>query len=166
MAAEPTQAQSLTARLSTYTVLAMQPGSDMAKAEKLWAKRQRKLAARRARSRHLQKMRLRRQQRQAARRGERLPQVCHMHPALAAESPLPCMNHLGYKICPHKHCCSWSSDRWAQMFGCLAREAASHVNAIALILIFKGCHSDAQIRGSAQRVCTMREPEDGSCSRV
>ncbi|KAA6416704.1 MAG: hypothetical protein FRX49_13315 [Trebouxia sp. A1-2] len=51
------------------------PGSDMAKAEKLWAKKQRKLAARRARNRHLQQLRLRRQQRQAARRGERLPQA-------------------------------------------------------------------------------------------
>ena len=53
----------------------VQPGSDMAKAEKLWAKRQRKLAARRARKRHLQQLHLRRQQRQAARRGERIPQV-------------------------------------------------------------------------------------------
>ena len=52
-----------------------QPGSDMAKAEKLWAKKQRKLAAKRARTRHLQQMQLRRQQRQAARRGERVPQV-------------------------------------------------------------------------------------------
>ena len=51
----------------------MQPGSDMAKAEKVWAKRQKRLAARQARVRHLQQMQIRRQQRAAARRGERMP---------------------------------------------------------------------------------------------
>lgn len=50
------------------------PGSDMAKAEVLWAKRQKKLAARQARIKHLQMMQLKRQQRLAARRGKRMPQ--------------------------------------------------------------------------------------------
>ena len=51
----------------------LQPGSDMAKAEKLWAKKQKKLAAHEAHIKHLQQMQLRRQQRAAARRGERMP---------------------------------------------------------------------------------------------
>lgn len=58
-------------------MLFMQPGSDMEKAEKLWAKKQKKLAARQARKRHLQQLRIRRQQRQAARRGSSAPQVCY-----------------------------------------------------------------------------------------
>ena len=51
----------------------------MAKAEKLWAKKQKRRAARQARIRHLQQMQLRRQQRAAARRGERIPQKVSFH---------------------------------------------------------------------------------------
>ena len=51
----------------------------MAKAEKLWAKKQKRRAARQARIRHLQQMQLRRQQRAAARRGERIPQKVSLH---------------------------------------------------------------------------------------
>lgn len=62
-------------------VCALQPGSDMAKAEVLWAKKQKKLAQRQARIKHLQMMQLKRQQRLAARRGKRIPQsqkVCSL----------------------------------------------------------------------------------------
>ena len=56
----------------------VQPGSDMEKAEKLWAKKQKRLAAKRARLRHQQQLRLKRQQRQAARRRTSAPQqVCY-----------------------------------------------------------------------------------------
>lgn len=60
--------------ISCMCVCPLQPGSDMAKAEVLWAKRQKKLAARQARIKHLQMMQLKRQQRLAARRGKRMPQ--------------------------------------------------------------------------------------------
>lgn len=54
--------------------MVLQPGSDMEKAEKLWAKKQKRLAGKRARLRHQQQLHLKRQQRQAARRGSTAPQ--------------------------------------------------------------------------------------------
>ena len=67
----------------------------MAKAEKLWAKRQKKQDARQARIRHLQQMHLRRQQRAAARRGERLPKKVSFHVLFAVKAC--CAFHLGLR---------------------------------------------------------------------
>ena len=81
----------------------MQPGSDMAKAEKLWAKRQKRHAARQARIRHLQQMQAKRQQRAAARRGERMPKKVSFLPLCAL---MICMHPVSWV---HQACQSFSN---------------------------------------------------------
>ena len=102
----------------------------MAKAEVLWAKRQKKLAARQARIKHLQMMQLKRQQRLAARRGQRNPQtqkVCRLLCCVAAESSVR-----GCAFCVQSSCMSEHACRpWQRVLGFVCAERRSGLEGFA-----------------------------------